>query len=123
MQSVLFLILCFMFFSILACFLFPGLVVRIHVHEDRITVNYFGFPLFKILLANIQSVQVGDLGHPMELFHGVADSLLTRRFMTNWTWRFVVVKMKPGTGMIKNWVIYSRNSDGIAQDIRSKLSR
>jgi hypothetical protein len=108
--------------TIFTCFVFPGLIIRIHLQKDWIEISYFGLKTEKILLSNIQSVQVGSLFEPMKLFNGKADRLLTVRVLTSWTWRFVVIKMKPGSGMIKNWVLYVRNSEELKQTITSLLS-
>lgn len=100
-------------------FAFPRLMVGIVLTESKIIISYFGITVKSILYSQI--VYIGKGTGSRSDFTGVLDGLLTMRIVTTWTTNWVLIKLKPGTGLFQNWVIFVRDPESLIESINAKI--
>jgi hypothetical protein len=107
-------------FSGLLTFAFPALIVGIELTASKIGISYFGITVKSIPYSKIAYVGRGSWSGAD--FRGILDGLFTMRIVTSWTTRWVVIKLKPGAGFFRNWVIYVRDPDDLIESVKAKAS-
>ena len=106
-------------FTGLLIFVRPALIVRIELTADKIRISYFGITANSIPYSRIAYVGLGSWSGSD--FRGMLDGLLTMRIVTAWTTKWIVIKLKPGSGFFRNWVIYVRDPDAFIETIKTKI--